>query len=105
MSDNLIKGINPLIISKILAFDGWRLGVHPAKLRYLQQKNPIRGVFGFYEPMLFDGYRRPTVKIYGSDGDPVKIITCRSNIHAVALKNSLEAQLNSFLSNIRIEND
>lgn len=105
MSDNLIEGINPLTISKIRAFEGKRLGPHPAKLRYLQKKNPIRGALGFYEQLIFDGYWRPKVKIYGSDGDPVKVITCRSNDHAISLRNSLEAQLNSFLSNIRIKND
>ena len=105
MSDNLIEGINPLIISKIIALSGLRHGMHPIKLRYLKKKYPIRGFFGFYQPMLFDGYWKPVVKIYGSDGDVIKIITCRSNDHAFALKVSIEARLNEFLSNLRIKND
>ncbi len=101
--DNFIEGINPLVISKILALSGYRHGIHPVYAKYMRKKNPIRGFFGFYEQGLFDCYYKPCVKIYGSDGDCIKIITCRSNDHARNLKKSLENQLNEFLSSMKVK--
>lgn len=102
MKDNLIYGINPLIISKIVRCKGHRIGLHPCKRVYLQMKNPIRSALGFYEPLLFDGYIEPTVDIYGSDGDLLKVIPCRSNDHAKRLKEELDEKLNSFLSSLKV---
>jgi hypothetical protein len=101
MSDNLIYAINPLIISTITWHKGKRWGIHPVMSKYLNKKNPIRGFFGFYENGLFDGYWLPEVRIYGSDGDRIKIIACRSNDEAKQLKNDLMEKLDAFLSNLK----
>ena len=103
MQDNLIEGINPLTISKIRWKRGVRRGIHPSKANYLRKKNPISGFFGFYEPDFFDCFWKPCVRIYGSDGDILKEITCRSNIHAESLNDELNEKLNKFLSSIRVD--
>lgn len=100
---NLIDGINPLTISKIVWFKGCRHGVHPAMLKYLKRKNPVRGFLGLYQRGLFDGYWSPTVNIYGSDGGTIKIISCRSNDRARALYKQLYDNLDEFLSSVRVE--
>lgn len=101
MESNLIEGINPLIISNIRWFKGKRHGIHPTYAKYLRKKNPIRGFFGLYEPGLFESYWAPCVKIYGSDGDVVKIIACRSNDHAIYTKEYLTRKLEKFLSSLK----
>lgn len=103
MQDNLIEGINPLTISKIRWIKGKRHGIHPFTAKYLKKKNPIRGFFGAYAHGLFDGFWEPCVRIYGSDGDIVREITCRSNIHAESLNDELNEKLNKFLSSIRMD--
>lgn len=101
MTDNLIFGINPLTISKIVMQKGFRYGMHPSMLKYLSRKNPIRNCFGVYEPCLFDGYSKPYVKIHGANGDTVKIISCKSNDEAQTLRDQLNDNLNEFLSDMR----
>ena len=102
LMNNFIEGINPLVISKIVAFSGYRHGIHPSMLKYMKKKHPIKAALGFYVQGLFHCYWKPCVKIYGSDGACIKIITCKSNDHARNLKKSLETQLNEFLSSVKI---
>jgi hypothetical protein len=105
MSDNLIEGINPLIISNILWFKGKRYGPHPSKIKYLKKKHPIGGFFGLYNMGPYDRYYEPYVKIYGADGSAVRVITCKSNDHAFIYAAFLRKQLNDFLSNLKVKND
>jgi hypothetical protein len=101
--NNFIEDINPLVISKIFVYCGHRYGAHPSMLKYMKKKHPIKAFFGFYEPADWYSYRKPCVKIYGSDGACIKIVTCRSNDHARDVKNSLENKLNEFLSSLKVK--
>lgn len=98
---NLIYGVNPLSITSINWFEGYRYGEHPYKLKYLKKKHFILALFGVYDSYYFDGYYHPHIKIYGSNGSCVKSISCRSNDHAKQLWKELNAQLDSFLSDLK----
>ena len=93
----MISGINPYTISKI----GWtrfkRIGVHPLWVKVMEKRHPIKASFGWYGNCIFDGCYPPTVKIYGSDGDVIKIISCRSNDHAKELRDELNKQLSDWV--------
>ena len=101
MQDNLIYGVNPLIISRILYFESFRVGPHPFYLKYMNKKHPILSLFGMYKKDTFDYFSHPTVKIYGSNGEIVRIISCKSNDDAKQLKEELVKRLNDFLSSIK----
>lgn len=98
---NLIYGINPLVISTIAWRTARRHGTHPSMLKYLSKKNPIKNLFGFYESDYFDRFEPSKVIIYGSDGDILKIIECRSNISAKELRDNLMKQLETFITNLK----
>jgi len=105
MKDNLIFGINPLTISKVLWSKGYRRGYHPLMSKYLSRKHPIKGFFGFYQSGLFDYYAIPEVLVYGSNGNLVLRIPCKSNDQARDTHDYINNTLNEFLSSIRIQND
>lgn len=89
----MIHGINPYTISSIRMKKFMRWGPHPSWTKVMCKRNPIRGMLGLYSPDLFDGYYPPTINIYGSDNNILKIITCKSNDHAVQLCKELNAEL------------
>jgi hypothetical protein len=102
MDDEFISGINPLTISKIAWLQAMRRHKHPAWYRIMKKRNPIRGILGFYEIPLFSGFMPATVRIYGSDGNLLKIIECKSNYKADVIAKYLNSKLNNFLKNVRI---
>ena len=93
----MIYNINPYTISKI----GWRkfkrIGSHPSWVKVMEKRHPIKAFFGWYQGGLFDGHYSPTVRIYGSNGDVIKIISCRSNDHAKQLCDELNKQLSDWV--------
>lgn len=93
----MIYGINPYTISSIRMTKFQRWGPHPSWSKVMRKRNPIKGFFGLYEPGIFDCFFRPTVKIYGSDGDILKEIVCRSNDHAKQLSEQLNYELVEWL--------
>jgi hypothetical protein len=97
---NLIYGINPLVISRIIAKKGRRIGrTHPYKTLLKKKKYPFLGKIGFFEDDNWGYFRNPKVHILGSDGNAIRTITCRSNGHAEELRDDLMLELNEKLSN------
>lgn len=105
MTNDMIEGVNPLVISRITWKQGYRIGWHPRKNRLMRKKNPIRGFFGLYNEELFDGWNYPTVIIYGSDGDILRVVSVRSNAAAKARSRELNEQLSSFINSLKVKND
>jgi hypothetical protein len=96
---NLIYGINPLVISRIIGKRGYRIGrTHPYKTLLKKKKYPFLAKIGFFEDDNWGCFRNPEVHILGSDGDPIQIITCRSNKHAEKLRDDLVCELNKKLT-------
>lgn len=94
----LIEGLNPLTISGVVAHSGRRYGIRKDWSRLMIKKNPIRGMFGLYEPGLFDGWYPARLGIYGADGSVLKWVECKSNAYALKLKAEYTEKLNEFLS-------
>jgi hypothetical protein len=69
----------------------------------MNKRNPIRGALGLYRSCLFDGFYRPYVKIFGSDGSVLKIIECCSNDDAKKVCNDLNAQLTDWVARMKGE--
>lgn len=97
----MIEGINPFNISSIQGYKFRRLGPHPLYTKVMRKKNPVRGFFGFYGPDLFDGFYRPHVEIRGSDGDILRVLSCRSNDHAREVCDDLNAQLADWVEKMK----
>lgn len=95
--NNLIFGINPITISSITAVKFHRYGPHPSWSKIMCRKNPIRGFLGLYDQGLFHGFTMPYVCIRGANGKDIKHIECKSNDHAIALRDELNTELNKFL--------
>jgi hypothetical protein len=98
----MIEGINPYTISCIRMSKFSRWGRHPAWLKVMKKRHPIKAFFGLYEPDLFDGLYRPYVKIYGSNGNLLRSISCRSNDHARQLCSELNVQLDEFIQATKV---
>lgn len=94
----MINSINPYTISCIQMEKFTRWGRHPAWLKVMKKRHPIKAFFGLYNRDLFDGYFSPSVRIYGADGSLLKRIPCRSNDHAKNLCRELNDQLAEFVS-------
>lgn len=101
----MIRGINPFTISSIRMKKFKRYGPHPSWTKVMCKRNPIRGMLGAYSSALFDGIWRPTVYIYGADGDILKQIQCQSNDHAKEVCDDLNNQLEEFLKDVRNTRD
>lgn len=97
----MICDINPYTISRIHMKRFHRWGRHPAWLKVMKKRHPVKASFGLYERGLFDGYYSPCVCIYGSDGDLLKQIKCRSNDHAKQLTKELNNQLANFVKSTK----
>lgn len=93
----MIEGINPYTISSIRMSKFSRWGGHPAWLKVMKKRHPIKSFFGFYEQGLFDCCYAPCVYIYGPQGNTLKRIVCRSNNHARQVSSELNAQLEEFV--------
>lgn len=93
----MIYGINPYTISSIRVKKFRRYGRHPSWTKVMKRRNPIRGLFGLYDSAFFDGFYPATVMIYGSDGDVLKQIPCRSNDFALELCDDLYRKLDDFV--------
>jgi hypothetical protein len=103
MTDNqfLIEGLNPLTISGFSIRFGKRYGIRKDWSLLMKKKNPIRGgVFGLYEPDLYDGWYPARLGIYGADGSVLKWVGCKSNAHALKLKAEYTKKLNNFVDKI-----
>lgn len=100
MSNNLIYGINPLVISKVTAKSGKRYGRHPSWTKVMRARNPIRGIFGFYNPDFFDGWHSAHVSVYGADGGYLKSFRCDSNEIAIELKKEIEQHVSDTIEKI-----
>lgn len=100
--DNLIYGINPLVISSIKYSEGFRSGgVHPYAETLFARKHPILSALGFGPAtMLFDGWHYPTLFIY-IGGREARSITFKSNEACVIAWEQALDELNEFLSDIR----
>lgn len=105
MTNELICGINPFTISRITYSRFRRWGVHPSWTKVMRKRNPIKGFFGIYDGVLFDGVYSAEVRIYGANGRELKCITCKSNHAAEKLCEELNEQLNEFLSNVKRQNN
>lgn len=105
MCAKMISDINPYTISKI----GWRkfrrIGDHPLWVKVMKKRHPIKAFFGWYGNCIFDDCYPPTVRIYGSDGDLIKEITCRSNDHAKAMRDELNKQLSDWVKSTGMKNE
>jgi hypothetical protein len=105
MAENdLIVGINPLVISSIGYIRGHRSGKHPRKLRLMGNKNPIRKFFGFYEQSSFDMWWHPSIKIHGSDGSTIASISCKSNEQAKIRSKELNKKLDDYVFSLKQNN-
>ena len=102
MEDNLIYDINPLVISRIARYNGYRIGEHPYKRKYLRKKKPILALFGFFEQSMFSSYVNPAVDIYGSNGELLRKIICKNNDNARVLQRELNDKLNLFLCDLKV---
>jgi len=98
----MIEDINPYTISFIRVSKFSRWGRHPAWLKAMKKRHPIKAFFGLYEPLLFDGYYAACVYIYGPQGNTLKRIVCRSNDHARQLSSELNAQLEEFVQATKV---
>lgn len=96
----LIEGLNPLTISGFYARFGKRYGIRKDWSRLMIKKNPIRGMFGLYEPGLFDGWYSARLEICGADGSVLKWVGCKSNAHALKLKAEYTKKINNFVDKI-----
>lgn len=96
----LIGHINPLTISGFKLYKFRRIGYHPLYMKVMKRKNPIRGLLGFYSPVLFDGCYQPHVVITGANGQGLRTIWCKSNDEARRVHKDLYNQLNSFLERL-----
>lgn len=112
MNDELFYGVNPLTISTFRWSEFERGGDHPYLKRLYQKKYPTFGNFLYGASRVFrvvaDDYTgewvQPAyVKIYGADGDLIKLIECRSNQSAKDLKKDLETKLNDFIKTLKLE--
>lgn len=101
----LIENVNPFTISAIRWKGFKRLGPHPSWTKVMCKRNPIRGMLGAYSSALFDGCYLPCVYIYGSNGNVLKIITCRSNDRAKELCNEMTNQLEEFVKDAKNTGD
>jgi hypothetical protein len=98
---NLIGGINPLVISKIVAYGGYRHGIHPYMTKVMCKRNPIRGFLGFYESNLFDGFISAKVKIFGSNGKLLQVFEFTSNSGAISYAAELNKQLEDYIGSLK----
>jgi hypothetical protein len=97
--NNLIYGINPLVISRIIDKKGKRIGrSHPYKTLLKRRKYPILDKLGFFEDDDWGYFRQAQVVILGADGDTIGIISCNSNDNADKLRNELISELNEKLA-------
>jgi len=76
--------------------------VHPYFYRLHNKKY---GLFAWKKPsgFIFDWWQKPTVEVFGSDGNRVLKIPCRSNAHAEKLKKELETQLDEWVGSGKYE--
>jgi len=92
----LIQGINPFFISKIIAtrfkrYGQWHpyyLKLHQRKWKFLAWRNNGTSI----------GAYPATVKIIGPNGNPLKVIRCKSNECATTLAKECITQLEQHLS-------
>jgi len=98
----LIYGINPLTISRVVTRRGKRHGRHPYYTRLRKRKHPILETL-FPSQDMFYGWWNPEVRIIGSDGDVLKYIECKSNAEAVLIRDKINERLNAFLSDLKRE--
>lgn len=95
--NNLIRNINPSVISTIQHERGYRWSkphpyyykLHKSKYGMFAWKNDD-GIFGSY-------WNSARVNIYGSDGDLLKSIRCKSNASALSLRDELMVELDNWV--------
>lgn len=90
---NLIFGLNPLVISRVEAKSFVRRGKHP---RYYKIK-----WWKFRD--IFDGVYPASVYVYGADGNLIECINCRSNQHAEHVRDQILAHVNEIIETLKVK--
>jgi len=92
-TQNLIFGLNPLVISRVEAVGFKRLGKHPRyyKIKWWKTRD------------IFDGVYYASVNVYGADGNLIKHIVCRSNQHAEHVRDQILAHVNEIIETLKVK--
>lgn len=106
--NEMIEGVSPLAISRIVKYRFKRYGMHPLANRLIRKRHPILSrtpivnLFYLYgEDNIFGDCRQPHFDILGADRSCLKTVWCRSHLELDQRVDAAQAKLDNFLAGLR----